>query len=199
MAKLPFAIEPRLKPVVEIIGNEDIGAFKIERRGYLTAAEKNFFQQIVSRDSSTSELIGVARKAARKFNLELSIAYESVMAVLGGAINSEVEEKIEEEFSDELSSVLINLTNARVREQFAMAACILVHRVSNEFNLSEIGELNPVLIEELAKFYQEEDEKSIEKLRKPKGAKGKKVEAEEEEKVDILEIEKKQMETEVNG
>jgi hypothetical protein len=34
MAKLPFVVEPRLKPIIEEIGSEESGKIQIERRGY---------------------------------------------------------------------------------------------------------------------------------------------------------------------
>ena len=46
MAPLPFVVEPRRKPIVERVGNEESGVIEIERRGYLTTGEKTFVQQV---------------------------------------------------------------------------------------------------------------------------------------------------------
>ena len=49
---LPFVVQPRLAPVIEQVGNEESGIFEIERRGYLTVAEKAMVQQATQGDES---------------------------------------------------------------------------------------------------------------------------------------------------
>ena len=71
MAKLPFVVEPRLKPVTELVGTEDSGKIEIERRGFLSAGEKAFFSN-GSQDSNVSELmIGLVRKVSSKYKLDM--------------------------------------------------------------------------------------------------------------------------------
>ena len=66
MAKLPFVVEPRLKPVLETIGSEDSGKIQVERRGYLTAGEKAFVGSSVSSNDVASVIIGIVRTIAKK-------------------------------------------------------------------------------------------------------------------------------------
>ena len=44
MAVLPFVIQPKKNTEIIKIGDEQIGVFEIERKGYLTVAEKSFVE-----------------------------------------------------------------------------------------------------------------------------------------------------------
>ena len=63
---LPFVVQPRLKPVIERIGSEESGVFEIERRGYLSVAEKAIAQQASGGDDSVRQLYVLAGRIARE-------------------------------------------------------------------------------------------------------------------------------------
>ena len=59
-SKLPFVVQPRLKPVVELIGNDITGQIEILRKGYLTVAEKAIVQGAVTNEDAMAELVVLA-------------------------------------------------------------------------------------------------------------------------------------------
>lgn len=185
MAKLPFVVEPRLKPVLEEIGSEESGKIQIERRGYLTSGEKAFVQQVLQHDNGTSELIALARKISRRLALKLDEAYELVLKVISGNGEGEDAAVIEDEFSEEVSIVIRNLTNAQAKEELLTATCLIRYRIDPNFEMDDIIQLHPDIISGLAKLYKEEDAKSVEKLENN--------EAQEEEAADesVEQLEKK--------
>lgn len=164
MAKLPFVVEPRLKPILEEIGSEESGKIQIERRGYLTSGEKAFFQQAKQSDNGTASLISLARKAARATGLDMTKAYEAVIRIIGGQSSEEVDKKIEDEFADELSGVLRDLTNGQTHDEILMAVCLIKYRIDATFELDEILSTHPDIISGLAELYRQEDAKSTDRL-----------------------------------
>lgn len=192
MARLPFVVEPRLKPIIERIGTEESGLIEIERRGYLTAGEKNFVQQVQQTDSSASSIITLARRISRSRNLGLENAYTLVMNIMSGTASSDdaLASEIESEFAEEIQQTLTDLTSAQNRLDLVQAACLIINRIDNEFKIEEIVKQHPDLIEGLAQLYREEEAKSIEKL---KGAEPEAVTP------SVEEIEKKSTRKKVDG
>ena len=164
MAKLPFIVEPRLKPIMEEIGSEESGKIQIERRGYLTSGEKAFFQQAKQGDNSTSGLITLARKVARATGLDVTKAYEAVIRVIGGTQSEEVDKKIEDEFAEELSNVLRDLTSGQTHDEILMAMCLIRYRINSEFVIEEMLEMHPDIVTQLAELYRQEEAKSTDRL-----------------------------------
>ena len=62
MAKLPFIVEPRLKPITEVLGTEASGQIEIERKGFLSASEKSFMQVQAQTDDTTQRMVALTRK-----------------------------------------------------------------------------------------------------------------------------------------
>ena len=54
--KIPFVVQPNLKPVKEQVGTETSGKIEIERRGYVTVSEKAFVQAATEGDDSQGRL-----------------------------------------------------------------------------------------------------------------------------------------------
>lgn len=164
MAKLPFVVEPRMKPIVEEIGSEESGKIQIERRGYLTSGEKAFFQQAKQSDQGTSGLISLSRKISRATGLDMTKSYEAVVRVISGARGEEIDTKIENDFAEELSSVLRDLTNGQTHDEILMAMCLIKYRINSEFGLDEMLELHPDIVTQLAELYRQEEAKSTDRL-----------------------------------
>ena len=62
---LPFIVQPRLKPIIEIVGTEESGQIEIERKGYLTVSEKAIVQASMKSDDSLATTMRVAAKIAQ--------------------------------------------------------------------------------------------------------------------------------------
>lgn len=168
MATLPFVVQPRRQPILERIGTEESGQIEVERRGYLTAGEKAFVQQVQQFDNGTTEIVTVSRRVARKYALGMDKAYNLVLAIISnsGTEDQELVGQIEEEFAEDLTNVVKGLSAGQVREELVMAACLLKYRVNPDFEISEIATIHPDLIGGLAALYRDEDKRSVEAFKK---------------------------------
>jgi hypothetical protein len=164
MAKLPFVVEPRLKPILEQIGSEESGKIQIERRGYLTSGEKAFFQQAKQSDQGTSGLINLSRKISRATGLDMTKSYEAVVRVISGAQGEEIDKVIENDFADELSGVLRDLTNGQTHDEILMSICLIKYRIDPSFDIEGIMEVHPDIVSGLAELYRQEEAKSTDRL-----------------------------------
>lgn len=191
MVKLPFVVQPRLQPIIERIGTEESGQIEIERRGYLTTGEKAFVQQVQQFDNGSSEIITLTRQIARRYGLSMDKAYTLVVSIVSGA---SVEDKdrpeligeIEKEFAESFTEIVKGIASSQVREDLVMAACLIKYRIDKDFDISNISEVHPDIIEGLARLYVDEEQKSVEAFSKKD---------DEGVKQSIEEIEKKQPKT----
>lgn len=164
-AKLPFIVQPRLKPVTELIGSEESGQFQIERRGYLTSGEKSFMTQARSADDTSSKIVGLARKVAAKNRLDLNKAYELVsLAIAGNTKNNAKVAEVEKDFPGELSDVFSLLATSQAKEGLLQATCLMMYRVDTDWTIRDTMELHPDLLDGLVALYVDEENKSIEAL-----------------------------------
>lgn len=167
MAKLPFVVQPRRQPIIELIGSEDSGKIEIERRGYLTSGEKSFVQQVQQYDGGTGEIVTLSRRAARKYGLSMDKSYGLILQIISGetasnAADEKLAESIETDFADDLTAVVRGLSATQVREDLVMAACMLKYRVDPDFDIGDIADIHPDLINGLAALYRDEDRRSLE-------------------------------------
>jgi hypothetical protein len=170
MATLPFVVQPRRQPILERIGTEESGMIEVERRGYLTAGEKSFVQQVQQFDNGTTEIVTVSRRIARKYGLGMDKAYNMVLAIISNAKteNDEMISEIEQDFAEDLTNVVKGLSAGQVREDLVFAACLLKYRVDPDFEIGEIGGIHPDIISSLAVLYRQEDSRAIEAFKEDK-------------------------------
>lgn len=187
MAKLPFVVQPRLKPIIEQIGTEESGVIEIERRGYLTGAEKTFVQQIQQQDGGTLQLVALSRRISRDKKIPLEKAYNTVVGILTGEATGKIANEIESEFAEDIQRAVNSIAASRTKEDLVQAACLLIHRVDPEIEMGEVVNLHPDLISGLSLLYKEEDAKSVERLLGEQGQS-----TEEPQEINVDEIEKKQ-------
>lgn len=188
MANLPFVVAPRLKPITEMIGSEDAGYIEIERKGYLSAGEKSFVQQVQQSDSSTLQLIALAREVASGKGVTLEDAYNAVIETITGENKTKLSSEISVEFAEQIQMTLTGLANSKLREELVFATCLLTYRVDSSTDISDVIELHPDIINGLAELYRDEERKCIDRLKEPEIEK----KEGEEEVLDLEEIEKKQ-------
>lgn len=187
MAKLPFVVQPRLKPILERIGTEDSGVIEIERRGYLTGAEKTFVQQIQQQDGGTLQLVAISRRVSKDKKIALDKAYSIVVGILTGEATGKLAAEIESDYAEDIQRAVNSIAASRTKEDLVHAACLLIHRVDSDISMSEVVALHPDLIAALSVLYREEEAKSIERLVQDQGT-----ELDDSEEVNVDEIEKKQ-------
>lgn len=153
--KLPFVVEPKREPVMHRIGNEESGVIEIERKGYLTVAEKSFMQQAQAGDMSVLSMHRLAGRIAKKAGLQQS----EVIAKFG---SGELTDPIFEDFEEELVEVVGDMTSFDSRRRMLSAACLLMFRFDADWEISQTMELHPELIDGLYELYVLEDLRSLE-------------------------------------
>lgn len=163
--KLPFVVQPRLKPVAELIGSPESGQFEVERRGYLTSGEKSFMAQARSADDTSSKIVGLARKVAAKNRLDLTKAYELVSLAIAGNTKADPKvTKVEQDFPEELNEVYNLLTSSQAKEGLLQATCLMMYRVDPDWTIKDTMDLHPDLLQGLVDLYNDEEKQSIEAL-----------------------------------
>ena len=189
MARLPFVVEPKRKPIIERIGTEESGIIEVERRGYLTSGEKAFVQQVQQYDNGTSEIISVSRRVARQHALGLDKAYNIVLTIISGASSDNPDDEalikqVESDFAEELTAVVKGMAAGQAREDLVYAACLLRYRVNPDFEIEDLKDIHPDIVSGLAALYRDEDAKSLQAFENARGETAEKPPA-------IEEIEKK--------
>lgn len=170
MAPLRFAVEPRLKPIIDQIGTEESGIIEIERRGYLTSREKNFVQQFQQQDAGSNNLVALSRKVARHYNVGIEVAYNAIASIVGGTLfeDPELQENVEATFSEDIQQAVADLSSTQARLEIIQASALLTSRVDDSITIEEVVKLHPDILMGLSELYRDEEAKSIEKLRNNK-------------------------------
>ena len=165
MAKLPFLVEPRLKPRVEVLGNELSGQIEIERRGYLNVGEKMFLQQAQQSDETTEQVLALIRQIGKEQGLGLERAHKIVIAMLDGSDSEdEMFETCSKKYRKRCESIMTLALNQQHQAETVKALCMLIYRVDPEIDMDTLSKLHPDLIADLAQLCTEEEMRSIERL-----------------------------------
>lgn len=159
MAKLPFIVEPKAKPVKIKIGNEDTGVFEIERRGYLSVAEKSFVDGFTSASGSLREMVKVSNKISSTTKLSREDAYRCLMDVMAGNIHSKMEKDVATTYAEEIGELMTLMSEVQSKRMIAIATILLQSRVSSDWTLDDTMELDPLVLEELSNLYDLEESK----------------------------------------
>lgn len=164
MSKLPFVVQPRLKPIIERIGTEETGILEIERRGYLSAGEKAFLQQSQTGDDVSVKMLALVRKVSKDIKISLEAAHQGVMNVLSGKVDGPNDAKIASKYSTEIEHIMTLAMSTESRRILSQAACMLMYRVDPDLEIEEIMQLHPDLLQALAELCLDEESKSTERL-----------------------------------
>jgi len=157
--KLPFVVAPRREPILEILGTKDSGQINIQRKGYLTVAEKSFIQQA----SASDETIGILNRLASRIAKEKGVQQKNVIEELGaGNFSSELLEGYEKEIDD----IITLMSTFEHRRKIVAASCLLYFRVSEKWSITDTLDLHPDLVDALYDLFIDEDAKSTEAFEK---------------------------------
>lgn len=157
--KLPFVVAPRREPILETVGSEESGQFEIERKGYLTVAEKSFVQQA----SASDETIGRLQRLAGRIGKERGVQQQEIVSLLGaGDFSSELLQGYESEIDD----IITLMSTFDQRRKIVAASCLLYFRISSDWVIEDTLELHPDIVESLYTLFNEEDIRSTEAFEK---------------------------------
>ena len=157
MKELPFVVKPKAAFRDVEIGTEESGIIKIQKRGYLTVAEKSFVDGVTQGSDGMTDIVTLAKKAARKHKKTVEEMFTVVMDVISGSIKTKLHSEVDDEFGDELSSVTLALSESVQRRALAAATILLQSRVDNEWEIQDTVNLHPDLLDKLLEFYNEEE------------------------------------------
>ena len=98
MSKIPFVLQPKNEPVKEVVGNEEIGAVEILRRGYLTVGEKALVQGAGVNNSAFRGIQVLAAKIAKQQDITVAAVMEAmangtILDVAGPEMGDELGER----------------------------------------------------------------------------------------------------------
>lgn len=152
---LPFVVAPRREPILELLGSEGSGQFEIERRGYLTVAEKSFIQQATASDETIGRLNRLAGRIAKEKGVQQKDVINRLSA---GDFSSELLAGYEEEVDD----IVTIMATFEQRRKIVAASCLLYFRISSDWAIEDTMSLHPDLVDALYLLFSDEDAKSVE-------------------------------------
>lgn len=152
---LPFVVAPRREPITETIGTEDSGQIEIQRKGYLTVAEKSFIQQASASDETVGRLNRLAGRIARERGVQQKEVIDELSV---GNFSSELLAGYETEIDD----IVTVMATFEHRRKIVAASCLLYFRISQDWSIEDTLELHPDIVEALYLLFAEEDAKSTE-------------------------------------
>lgn len=164
MSKLSFVVEPRLKPIIERIGSEESGQIEVERRGYISAGEKAFTSNGNSTDRTSELVLSTVRRVAAKYKIDAKEAYELVTNTITGEA-SKLSDRLQKDFTTELGEITMSAIASNERSKFVKAFCMLLYRVDGSITADDAMALHPDLLDGLAALYDDEEARSVERLR----------------------------------
>lgn len=161
MSKLPFVVQPRVKPVLIKIGTPDTGIFEIERRGYLNVAEKSFVDDFTQSSDSIKSIVGLATRISISKKISRESAYETVMAIISGKELDKTGKDVATSYEEEIRDLTASLAEVQAKRDIAIATVLLQSRVNKEWTLDDTLELDPFVIQQLSDLYTQEELKQM--------------------------------------
>jgi len=159
MSKLPFVIQPKKNTEIVRIGNEDIGVVEIERRGYLTVAEKSFVDNVMQGSDGVTHMVVLANKIARQKEVTPEEAYMAIAEVMQGNANNPLEESISDSYGVQVSEIASKMAESLQRRSIAAATILIQSRINNEWSVEDTLKLDPQLVAEFNSFYEKEEQR----------------------------------------
>lgn len=149
---LPFVVQPRLKPIIERLGTEESGIIEIERKGYLTVAEKSIVQGGMGDSSGVTEAFLVAKTIGKAAGVNAQQVFED--------ITSETAPDYLDDYTAEVAKVVSSLIAHEEKMRLITATTLIMTRVAPDWDPNDTVGLHPDLQAALYKLYLEEDQKS---------------------------------------
>lgn len=157
-ARLPFVVAPRLEPKLIRVGSAESGQIEIERRGYLTVAEKSFMSAATANDNTTSLLRSLAFRIARDTGRSQTEVMEDI-----GSIETTKETYLDPYIADILEA-MTQMIEFQQRRGIIAATCLIMYRIDRNWTVEDTMELHDDIRRDLERLYEDEEAKNIEAL-----------------------------------
>ena len=153
---LPFVVQPRLQPIVEELGTEESGIIQIERRGYLSVAEKAIATQATQGDESIRKMYALGGRIARETG-------KQQMDVMQDMMQPQRDDYLSP-WEDEIMENVIEMMAYQERVDIVQATALIICRVDDSWTIEQSMNEHPDLIKLLSQLYAEEDKREVERL-----------------------------------
>ena len=153
---LPFVVQPRLQPIVEELGTEESGIIQIERRGYLSVAEKAIATQATQGDESIRKMYALGGRIARETG-------KQQMDVMQDMMQPQRDDYLSP-WEDEIMENVIEMMAYQDRVDIVQATALIICRVDDSWTIEQSMNEHPDLIKLLSQLYAEEDKREVERL-----------------------------------
>lgn len=160
MTKLPFVVAPKSKTKIVQIGNEEVGMLEIEKRGYLTVAEKSFVDSVMQSSDGITGLVKLASSIGRKRKITTEKAYTILIGIIDGSGSGSLSNNIADEYGAEISSLQAQMGESVQRKSIAAATILIQTRINSEWSIEDTMTLQPELLAEFSRFYDSEEQKT---------------------------------------
>lgn len=155
---LPFVVQPRLKPINETIGSDLSGTIVIERRGYLSVAEKAWIQAFEFNDDSQNALYRLATEIGSDLSMSPTDAFRMITS---GEASSD--ERLAP-YTVRLLECVQAVGAAQERKKYVMATCLINSRIDPKWEVEDTMGLHPDILDGLAELFEEEENQSVRAL-----------------------------------
>lgn len=159
MALLPFVVQPKKNTEKVKVGNEEVGVFEIERKGYLSVAEKSFVENVTQGSDGISNLVRLANRVAAEHKVAPEKAYEAITGAMSGNTTNKLAAAIVKDYESELAFATSRMAESMQRRQIAAATILLQTRVNHEWTIEDTMMLDPVIVEQLTALYDREEQR----------------------------------------
>lgn len=157
MAKLPFVVAPKLQSKIVKIGNEEVGVVEIEKRGYLSVAEKSFVDSVMQSSDGVAGLVRIASVIGRKRKISTEKAYTLLIGVIDGSGKPSINAEISEEYGEEIAKIQSQMADSLQRKAIAATTILIQTRINADWTIEDTMELRLELLGEFAAFYDSEE------------------------------------------
>ena len=159
MALLPFVVQPKKNTEKIKVGNDEVGVFEIERKGYLSVAEKSFVENVTQGSDGVSSLVRLANKVASEFRVAPEKAYAAITDAMSGKSSNKLASQISQQYEEELAYATSRMAESMQRRSIAAATILLQTRVNHEWTLEDTLQLDPQIVEQLTELYDREEQR----------------------------------------
>lgn len=153
---LPFVVQPRLQPIIDKVGTEVSGIIEIERRGYLSVAEKAIVQGVSTGDTSVRQMFALAGRIGRDTGKQQAEVAKDLMV-------QPMPEYLRP-YQEEIQDCIMVMLEFQDRTAVIQATALLICRIQDTWTIEQTMDLHPDLIHALAQLYIDEDNKSVDLL-----------------------------------
>ena len=151
---LPFVVQPRLEPIVERVGTEESGIIEIQRKGYLTVAEKTMVEQATSDMSDQGELIEAVRRISEGEGISMAEVFEQLQKSEGGS-------SLLQKYAKEIAAASSSANSQQRKVEIVAATALILCRIDSDWTVEQSMDLHPDLLSGLYELYLEEDSRSL--------------------------------------